>query len=599
MAGTKIRSLCATSLLAGIFTVFSWRLIDLQVGKHDRYAALAARKNVERQPVYAKRGTIMTMDGELLAQNEPVKRVLADASLIKDHDAVAALVAPLLELPLDDIREKLDRTVVSETTGQRVPCRYIVLKKDVSEMVALQISDAMNNAKQRGIFFEQDFHRIYPNGRMLSHVVGSVNSENIGVAGIEQSMEGYLRGENGYRYFEHDRTGRELVLYRGQERAPRHGQSIRLTIDSGLQKIVESELDEAMKQFKPKFAVAILQRPQTGEILAMVSRPTYDPNNLPKNPEKEDPDYVNPVVNRAIAASYEPGSTFKIVAAGGALTERLVKEETMIQCENGYFARYKLKDHHPYGELSVGDVLVKSSNIGACKLALQLGEQRFYEYVRKFGFGEKTGIVLPGEENGLLEPPHRWTKLYSISRIPMGHELTVTPIQSVTSMSVIANGGRLMVPQIVKEIDDDNGNVVEAVPPQPVRTVLSAAATNSVRDALMKVVSKKGTANLAAVKGFKVAGKTGTAQVYNKDGSVSRERHRVSFVGFMPAEEPAFTGIVMLEQPQTSAGQDMGGLVAAPIFSRIAERAARHLGLVPEPEPLPGEAITQSDKVGR
>jgi cell division protein FtsI/penicillin-binding protein 2 len=596
MAGPKTRSLCATAILAGIFTIFSWRLIQVQVSKHDHYAGLAASKNVERQPIYAKRGEIFTADGEYLAQNEPVKHVIADGSLIRDHGAIADILAPLLQLPRKEIFDKLHRTVFSEAFGTRVPSRYIVLKKEVPEAVAQGITVAMATAKQRGIFFEQDFRRIYPNGPMVSHVVGYVNSENRGVAGVEQSLDHYLHGENGYRYFEHDRTGKELVLYRGQERAPRHGQSVRLTIDSGLQKIVETELDEAMRQFRPKFAVAVLQRPQTGEILAMASRPAFDPNNVPKSAPKDDRDLINPLINRAIAASYEPGSTFKIVAAGGSLTERLTNAQTLIQCENGYFARYKLKDHHPYGELSVNDILVKSSNIGVCKLAVQLGEQRFYEYVRKFGFGEKTGIVLPGEENGLLEPPHRWTKLYSISRIPMGHEISVTPIQSVTSMSVIANGGRLMVPQIVREIVDEDGRVVENVPAQPVRTVISKDATEAVRNALVHVVSEKGTARLAAVKGFKVAGKTGTAQVYNKDGSVSRERHRVAFVGFMPADEPAFAGLVMLEQPQTAPGQDMGGLVAAPIFSRIGERAARYLGLQPEPEVLSGQAMTQNDR---
>lgn len=595
MRGPKIRLLCATVLLAVVFTRLSWRLVEIQVADHDRFSMLAARKNVERRPIFSKRGVIITADGEALAQNEPVKRVIADAFLLTDHAAVADILAPLLELPREDLVQKFQRKVTNEA-GLKVPCRYIVLKKDVPELVAQNIADTLAAAKQRGIFFEQDFRRIYPNGRMLSHVVGYANSENVGVAGIEQSMDQYLHGEDGYRYFEHDRTGKELVLYRGQERAPRHGQSVRLTIDIGLQKIVEAELDEAMKQFKPKFAVAVLQRPETGEILAIASRPTFDPNNIPKNSGKTGEEYIDPLVNRAIAASYEPGSTFKIVATGGSLTERLVSADTMIQCENGYFTRYKLKDHHPYGELTVNDIIVKSSNIGVCKLALQLGEQRFYEYVRKFGFGEKTGIVLPGEENGLLEPPHRWTKMYSISRIPMGHEIAVTPIQSVSSMSVVANGGQLMVPQIVREIIDDENHIVETVRPQAVRTVLSKSAADSLREALSQVVSEKGTARLAAVKGFRVAGKTGTAQVYNKDGSVSREKHRVSFVGFMPAEAPAFTGLVMLEQPETGHNQDMGGLVAAPIFSRIAERAARYLGLQPAPELLSSGAVTQNDK---
>jgi cell division protein FtsI (penicillin-binding protein 3)/stage V sporulation protein D (sporulation-specific penicillin-binding protein) len=591
----KTRSLVASALLAGVFTVYSWRLIDLQIARHDHYTELAVRKNVDRKPIFAKRGLIFSADGEPLAQNEPVKRVLADASLIKDFDLVASTIAPLLGMPRAEVLEKLQRTVFSDALGRQAPCRYIVLKKDVPEMVAAKISEALAAVKQRGIFFEQDFRRIYPNGQMLSHVVGYTNRENKGVAGIEQSLDRYLQGRDGYRFFEHDRMGRELVLYRGQERAASHGLGVRLTVDIGLQKIVETELDEAMKHFRPKFAVALLERPQTGEILAMASRPAFDLNAVPADTERIDEE-KNPLINRAIAASYEPGSTFKIVATGASLTERLTTPDTIIQCENGYFARYKLKDHHPYGDLSVTNSLVKSSNIAMCKLAVQLGEARFYQYIRKFGFGEKTGIALPGEQPGLLEPPHRWTKMYSISRMPMGHEIAVTPIQSVSAMSVIANGGKLMVPQIVKEIIDDDGKVVETVAPQEVRTVISAKAADAVRDALIQVVSEKGTARLAAVKGFKVAGKTGTAQVYNRDGTVSRDRHRVAFVGFMPAEKPEFTGIVMLEQPQTPPGQDMGGLVAAPIFSRIAERAARYLGLPPEPEPLPAEAVTQNEK---
>jgi cell division protein FtsI (penicillin-binding protein 3)/stage V sporulation protein D (sporulation-specific penicillin-binding protein) len=404
-SGLKARSLCATALLAGVFTVFSWRLIDLQVAQHEHWGGLAARKNVQRVPVYAKRGDILSADGEPLAQNEPVKQVIADGSIIKDHTAVADILVPLLGMPRAALLEKLQRTNFSEATGRRIPSKYIVIKKDVPESVALKITEAMAASQQRGISFEQDFRRIYPNGQMLSHVIGYVNSENQGVAGIEQSLNETLRGHDGYRYFEHDRTGKELVLYRGQERAPRHGRSARLTIDIGLQKIVETELDEAMKQFKPKFAVAILQRPQTGEILAMANRPTFDPNAVPETRpghEKDTQTFTNPLINRAIAASYEPGSTFKIVATGAALTERLSSPETSIFCENGYYARYKLKDHNNYGDLTVPMILIKSSNIGVCKLALQLGEQRFYEYVRKFGFGERTGLDLPGRRQACL-----------------------------------------------------------------------------------------------------------------------------------------------------------------------------------------------------
>jgi cell division protein FtsI/penicillin-binding protein 2 len=596
MARPKTRALLATTALAGVFTLFSWRLVDLQVSKHDHYTALAVRKNVQRQPIFAKRGVILSAEGEPLAQNDPVKRVLADASLIKDPGQFADVVAPLLELPRTEVLQKLGRTTFSELHGREIPSRYILLKRAVPEALTWKISEALRAADQRGIFFEQDFRRIYPNGRMLCHVIGYTNSENRGVAGIEQSLDDYLHGRDGYRFFEHDRKGRELVLYRGQERAPRHGQSIRLTIDIGLQKILESELEAAMKEFDPKFVVAVMQRPQTGEILAMATAPGFDPNSVPNQANLPNDD-KNPLINRAIAASYEPGSIFKIVPMGASLTEGLTRPDTPIFCENGYFARYKLRDHKPMGTLSVSDVLVKSSNVGVCKLALQLGEPRFYEYVRKFGFGAKTGIVLPGEQAGLLEPPHRWTKLYTISRMPMGHEIAVTPIQAVGAMSVIANGGQLLLPQIVKEILDEEGNVVETVRPQPVRTVLSRTATEAVRDALVEVVGPRGTARQAAVKGFKVGGKTGTAQVYTATGTVDRTKHRVSFVGFMPAEDPAFTLLVMLEQPKMKSGVASGGMVAAPIFSKIAERAARYLGLEPEVEVLPGVPITQRTKV--
>jgi cell division protein FtsI (penicillin-binding protein 3)/stage V sporulation protein D (sporulation-specific penicillin-binding protein) len=595
MARPKTRALLATTALAGIFTVFSWRLVDLQVSKHDHYTALAVRKNVQRQPIFAQRGVIFSAEGEPLAQNDPVKRVLADASLIKDAAQVADIVAPLVELPRGEVLEKLGRKTFSDLHGKEVPARYILLKRAVPEALTWKISEALRAADQRGIFFEQDFRRIYPNGRMLSHVIGFTNSENRGVAGIEQSLDDYLHGHDGHRYFEHDRKGRELVLYRGQERAARHGKSIRLTIDMGLQKIVESELDAAMKEFEPQFAVAVMQRPQTGEILAMATCPGFDPNTVPSQGQSPD-DAKSPLINRAIAASYEPGSIFKIVPVGASLTEGLTQPETPIFCENGYFARYKLRDHKPMGTLTVSDLLVKSSNVGVCKLALQLGEPRFYEYVRKFGFGAKTGIVLPGEQAGLLEPPHRWTKLYTISRMPMGHEIAVTPIQAVGAMSVIANGGQLLLPQIVKEILDNEGNLIETVQPQPVRTVLSKAAAAAVRDALVEVTSPRGTARQAAVKGFEVAGKTGTAQVYTH-GAVDRSKHRVSFVGFMPAEEPAFTLLVMLEQPKMKSGVASGGLVAAPIFAKIAERAAQYLGLEPEVEVLPGVPVPQRNKV--
>jgi cell division protein FtsI/penicillin-binding protein 2 len=355
-----------------------------------------------------------------------------------------------------------------------------------------------------------------------------------------------------------------------------------------------------MKQYRPKSAVAIMQNPHTGEILAMANRPTFDPNDVPefKPTQVKSPDFINPLLNRAIAASYEPGSTFKIVATGAALSDGKVRGTDYIHCENGYYKRFKLSDTHSYGSITVSEILIKSSNIGACKLALQVGAPRFYEYILKFGFGARTGIILPGEEEGMLRPPHQWHPLYSISRIPMGQEISVTPIQSVCAMSVVANGGRLLLPQIVSEVTDDEGHLLEKTTPQLVNTVLTPSAAETVRAALTGVTGQGGTARLANVQGFKVAVKTGTAQVYI-NCKVSSERHRVSFVGFMPAERPAFTCLVMVEQPQTAHGQDMGGLVAAPIFARIAEQSAQYLGLEPEPVTKPFVASAPTTTSGR
>jgi cell division protein FtsI (penicillin-binding protein 3)/stage V sporulation protein D (sporulation-specific penicillin-binding protein) len=220
------------------------------------------------------------------------------------------------------------------------------------------------------------------------------------------------------------------------------------------------------------------------------------------------------------------------------------------------------------------------------KLAAQLGDQRFYEYARKFGFGERTGIALPGEVGGILHPPHLWSKI-SITRLPMGQEVAATPLQIVTAMAAIANGGRLMMPQVVHEITDDEGRTVAKFPPQEVRRVASQKACDAVRDALVRVVSKKGTAALAAVAGYDVAGKTGTAQKADENGKVTHEKYVVSFVGYLPAQEPAFVGLVLLDEAQTKHGENYGGLVAAPVFSRIGERAARYLGLKPTKIEMP------------
>lgn len=591
MSGSaKVRALVACSGLATCFTLFSARLVHLQVTMGEEYTAKAAQKHVDKVPIYAKRGTITDFNGELLAQNEPIHTVVADGSLISDKTAIAHLLAG--PLGMDEVRlmEKLSTQRESKTENKKVPAQYIVLKTKVPESVAAEIRTGLLAQKLRGIRFEPDSERVYPNGQMLCHVVGYVNSDNTGVEGIERNLEEYLRGHDGYRYIERDRTGRELVPYRGQERAPRDGHQVRLTIDMAIQQIVESELDAAVKQFRPKMATCILMRPQTGEILALANRPNFDLNSIEQST-------MEARRNRAITDMVEPGSTFKIVTTAAALTQKLVRPDSYVFCENGAFTwgGRVLHDHRGYGDLNIQDILVHSSNIGVAKLGIQLGEQRLYEAIRKFGFGERTGINLPGEISGIVHPPHRWSKV-SITRVPMGHEVGATPMQVVTAMAAIANGGTLMMPQIVHSILDSEGNPVQAFQKAEVRRVASAEALKTVTEALVEVVSKKGTAALAHVPGYTVAGKTGTAQKVGANGKYE-SKYVVSFAGFMPAASPEFVALVMLDEAQTPHGQNYGGLVAAPIFSRIGERTARYLNLIPSPEePGSNIVVTQADR---
>jgi len=565
---SRNRCVLVCAAFIGLFSIFSFRLIYLQAIKHDEYAGLAAEKHVYKQIIYAERGTILDTNDEVLAHNVPVETVIADATHLNNREATLDLLSKELGIPSGQLAEKLN--------GGR---RYIVIKREMSERAANTLREKLRASNLRGIYFEHDATRIYPNGSMLCHVIGFTDFDHRGIQGVEASMEEYLHGQDGYRFIEHNRAGQEIVPYRGQERAPRDGYQVHLTVDLGLQNIVENEIDAAMQQYSPQKATIILMRPQTGEILAMANRPHFDLNL--RSEAKADQ-----LKNRAIIDMMEPGSTFKIVAAAAALNERKVRPDSSIFCENGLwkFGGAALHDHRSFSYLSVRDILIKSSNIGAAKLALTVGEQKFYEYIRRFGFGERTGIELPGEINGLIRPPQSWSKM-SITRIPMGHEIGVTPLQMTAAMATIANGGKLIMPRIVKSITTLEGKTISSLSPVVLRQVISSETAREIGDALRGVVSDNGTAAAAAVPGFIIAGKTGTAQKVNPRGGYEQGKYVVSFAGYLPAEHPEFVGLVVLDDAHTSKPElNYGGLVAGPIFSRVAERAARYLDLEPHEE---------------
>jgi cell division protein FtsI/penicillin-binding protein 2 len=556
--------------VAVIFTIFSGRLVYLHITKNKEYKQLAAEKHLMRQVIHAKRGMILDRNGEILASNLPVRTVVADASLIKNPAAVASLASQFLGLKEAEVLKKI--------SSQK---KYIVLKKEVPEETYVDLDTAMQKAKLRGVTFEQDAIRTYPNGESLGHVLGFLDHEGKGIQGIELTMNSLLAGKNGYRYIERDRTGKEIMLYRGAEEEPVHGKNIRLSIDMSLQSILEEEIDKTFKELKPETVTGIMLDPKTGEVLAMANRPCFNPNE----PGKAEPEQMK---NRAIIDMVEPGSTFKIVVAAGALNEGTVNEKTSIFCENGRFlyGGKILKDHHGYGDMNVHEILVKSSNIGSAKLAMLMGGDKYYDYVRKFGFGDRHGIELPGEIGGLVHPPARWDKL-TITRMPMGHSVAVTPLQITMGMSVIANGGHLMAPHIIKSVEDLDGTKILNKAPKVVREVVPEKTARFIANALVGVTQPGGTATYARVNGFEVAGKTGTAQKVSAKGGYAAGKYVVSFVGFMPAEDPRFVCLIMVDDAKIASNLNYGGLVAAPIFSHVAEKAARHFDLTPTLPPIP------------
>lgn len=577
----RARTLIACVGLAVAFTVLSVRLVHLQVNKHDDYLSLAAKKHESKEILPAVRGTIFDVRGEALAVNDPFEEIVADSALVHPED-VAALTDVLLK-PLVTTRELLEKKLRSGD-------RYIELSKTrVTGAMANELRSAIGAMVKerrirpqsgRAILYQEKPARRYPNDKMLCHVIGFLDHQRQGVQGVEASMNSALRGYDGFRYVEHDRKGKELGQYRKIGRPPSNGAHVHLTVDTGLQNIVENELMAVMKQYTPKSVTIILTRPKTGEVLAMASSPGFDLNDIAAATTED-------MKNPAIMNVFEPGSTFKIVAVGGALNEKRVRPDTVIFCENGIYlyGGKRLKDHHHFADLTVTRIIAQSSNIGSAKLAIQLGPEKFYEYLRRFGFGERTGINLPGETPGIVHPPYQWNKL-SITRIPIGQSVGVNCLQMAAAMGAVANGGKLMMPQIVSKVVDDDGREVASFPPLEVRRVISPEAAADLNDALKEVVTKKGTGFNAAIKGFRVAGKTGTAEKPGPNGGYLREVYVLSFLGYFPADDPQVLGYVVVDAPDVRHDQNYGGTIAGPIFARVGERAARYLNLEPDPAEL-------------
>jgi cell division protein FtsI/penicillin-binding protein 2 len=602
------RAVLLLGLLGAAFAGLGYRLVDLQVVRHDELSA-KAQQNTQREFRQApRRGDILDANGNILATSVAVKTICADPSLIGGQPAaVAHAVAPWLQLNEAVLAQRLTPRsyLVKNSAGETVTneLHYVRLARNVPDETWQRIYAAMTNLtfgaddktlsrtqreffrnlRLHAVFAEADQMRIYPNGSLAGQVIGfpAVEETNVGGHfvsqivgrdGVELAMQKPLSGVAGWRVTETDKAQHELVAWRDEDVYARDGLDVVLTIDSVVQHIVETALADALQKHTPKSITGIVMRPRTGEILAMVSLPNYDPNQ---------PNTISPEArNRVITDVVEPGSTFKIVVVSGALNSGAVKLTDQFDCEHGHFAfaGKVLHDHEAFGILSVWEIIEKSSNIGAAKIGIKLGEQGLYDYAWNYGFGQRTGIPLPGEARGLLYPVKNWSKV-SIAQIPMGHGVAVTRLQMIDAMAAIANGGWLMRPMIVGRLQERDGSVVERYAPQRVRQVVTEATSKLMIEALKTVVTKDGTAPGAALKDYVVAGKTGTAQKA-ENGAYVPGKYLASFIGFFPADNPELCISVVMDEPKEGY---YGGQVCGPVFKEIAGRCASYLNIPPDP----------------
>lgn len=603
------RALLLLFFIGAAFTGLAYRLVDLQVLRHDELSKLAdenTRRDYWQSP---RRGDILDVNGNVLATSVEVKTICADPTLIGDQSAaVARVLAPWLQTSEEVLEERLTpRKIISKDAQGLLTTNdlhYVRLAKDISDDTWLNIRSAMTNLdfgvdeknlpqpqrnffrslRQSSVFAESDQKRNYPNGALASQVIGfsgieeiamdgHIASQVVGRDGIEEAMNTNLDGVAGWRVTETDHAQHELVGLRDEDVPARDGMDVVLTIDSVVQHIVETALADAMQKHTPRSITGIVIRPGTGEILAMATLPNFDPNQ---------PDTISPETrNRVITDIMEPGSTFKIVVVSGALNNGTVKLTDQFDCEHGHFAYAGrvLHDHEPFGILTTEGIITKSSNIGAAKIGIKLGEQSLYDYAWDYGFGQRTGIPLPGEARGFLYPVKDWSKV-SIAQIPMGHGVAVTRLQMAMAMAAIANNGWLMRPMIVSRLQNHDGSLVQQYAPQRVRQVVSENTCRLMIEALKTVVTKDGTAEGAAMKDYVVAGKTGTAQKA-ENGAYVPGKYISSFIGFFPADHPQLCISVVMDEPREGY---YGGKVCGPVFKDVADRCASYLNIPPDPD---------------
>jgi len=529
---------------------------------YSKYKIIERKTRYAKIKVLAERGKIYDRWGNLLAFNLPNYSLYFDTWMIQKLKEKNPEYLNELKNKLSEIL-KIDKKQIEEKMNEP----YALIKKDIE----IEEYEKIKKTNLKGIYFERKYKRVYPYGRHACHILGYTDIDGKGLEGVEYFYDSFLKGKDGIYLVLKDGLGNLIPSIKKTLIKEEKGKDIVLTIDSDIQFIVEEEIKNGYEKFSPKNISVIVMDADTGEILALANYPDYDPNNFSKFD-------LSIIRNKCVTDLFEPGSVFKIVTAAAAIEENIFTPDSTIMCEYGkWFVRdHYLHDVHPYGILTFEETVVKSSNIGIVKIAMSLGEEKLYKYCKKFKFGERTGIDLPGEIGGIFRPLENWSS-YSITAIPIGQEVGITSIQGIRAISVFANGGYLVKPHIIKEIKDEKSYVINNYEDEK-EQILSTNTTNIVKEMLRKVVSSEGTASSAKIDGYIICGKTGTAQKA-VNGGYLKGKYVSSFVGFLLSKKKNIAISVNVDEPM---GTYYGGLVAAPIFRDILVRIINYYQIPPE-----------------
>lgn len=565
---------------AGVFALWAVgveaRLVYLQVYRHTDLVARAARQQMRTIAAPGKRGDILDRRGHLLATSVDADSIYAVSSEIDDAEKAASRLCAALR----DCNSR-ERQALAERLGRQrgVPFVRRQISPDGARRVAALDLDGIGSLKES--------RRFYPNKELAASLLGYVGVDGNGLSGLEWSYDSQIAGKPGTILIHTDARRHAFSRF---ERPPTSGATVELTIDEYLQHVAERELRAGVALNRASGGSAIVLDPRTGEILAMANEPTFNPNAYQDFDETARR-------NRAVQDLYEPGSTFKIVTAAAAIEDHVMSVDALIDTSPGRIqigsSVVREDANHNYGRLSFADVIVRSSNVGAIKIGFQVGATRLSRFVSLFGFGRPVSPDFAGESPGIVWRPEKWTDR-ALASVSMGYQVAVTPLQMVTAVGAVANGGQFVEPRVLRAVYRENRRL--AVQPKTVRRTVSAD-TAATLTRIMEGVVERGTGSLAQVSGYTVAGKTGTAAKL-VDGRYSKSDYNASFVGFLPSRKPAVAIIVVIDSPHGPNGYH-GGLVAAPIFKRIGEAALQYLGIAPTVNPAPPVVVERRDGSGR